>query len=225
MPVTHSAGIRPVTFDCHPHGESASTVPPNTSDVDYDALPELMRRVRDGDGDAAAILVRHFEPSIRVAVRARLTDPRLRREFDSMDVCQSVLLSFFVRVALGRYQIREAAELAGLLIQIAQNKVASRYRAAGRLKRDCRRTQPLKHLDGMVDSRPSAAEPMRLILGKETLRRAHALMTVDGRRMAELRMQDITWDAIALQLGGTAQGRRKQFERELASVRIILEST
>jgi hypothetical protein len=62
---------------------------------DETPFPELIERVRGGDGDAATELVQRYEPAIRRVVRLRLTDPRLRRAFDSMDVCQSVLASFW----------------------------------------------------------------------------------------------------------------------------------
>src|SRR5206468_2113644 len=53
------------------------------------SFADLIRRVRQRDEQAAAELVRRYEPAIRVAVRVRLTDPRLRRVVDSMDICQS----------------------------------------------------------------------------------------------------------------------------------------
>lgn len=56
---------------------------------------ELVRNVRTGDESASAELVRRYEPAIRIAVRARLTAPGLRRLFDSMDICQSVFANFF----------------------------------------------------------------------------------------------------------------------------------
>ena len=48
---------------------------------------ELIRRVRAGEQDAAAELVRQYEPTTRRMVRVRLTDTRLRAMLDSMDVC------------------------------------------------------------------------------------------------------------------------------------------
>src|SRR5262245_23610315 len=54
------------------------------------SFDELMRRVRAGDEQAAADLVRRYEPAIRRAVRVRLRDPQLRRLLDSIDICQSV---------------------------------------------------------------------------------------------------------------------------------------
>jgi hypothetical protein len=61
------------------------------------AIVDLVRRVRTGDAEASAELVRRYEPAIRITVRARLTDPGLRGLFDSMDICQSVLANFFMR--------------------------------------------------------------------------------------------------------------------------------
>jgi RNA polymerase sigma-70 factor (ECF subfamily) len=63
------------------------------------SFDELIRRVGGGDQQAAAQLVRDFEPVVRRVLRARLRDARARREFDSMDIFQSVLAIFFVRVA------------------------------------------------------------------------------------------------------------------------------
>jgi RNA polymerase sigma-70 factor (ECF subfamily) len=60
------------------------------------SFDDFMRRVRSGDEQAAAELVRQFEPLIRREVRYQLRDRRLYRLFDSMDICQSVLASFFV---------------------------------------------------------------------------------------------------------------------------------
>ena len=64
---------------------------------------DLVRRVRLGDQDAAADMVRRYESAIRYTVRFRL-DPRLRSTLDSMDICQSVMGSFFYRAALGQYE-------------------------------------------------------------------------------------------------------------------------
>jgi RNA polymerase sigma-70 factor (ECF subfamily) len=65
--------------------------------ADDNNFADFLRRVRAGDGQAAAELVRRCESAVRVAVRMRLADSRLRRVVDTMDLCQSVLASFFVR--------------------------------------------------------------------------------------------------------------------------------
>jgi hypothetical protein len=72
---------------------------------------DMIQRVRAGDADAAAELVRWYEPAIRRAVRLHLRDPRLRRILDSVDICQSVLGNFFVRAALGQFDLRNWGQI------------------------------------------------------------------------------------------------------------------
>src|SRR5262245_18622455 len=59
--------------------------------AEENAFTDFIRRIRAGDEQAAVELVRRYEPAIRREVRFRLRNTRLRRLFDSMDVCQSVL--------------------------------------------------------------------------------------------------------------------------------------
>ena len=65
---------------------------------------KFLAALRSGDERAAAELVRRYEPYLRQVICLRLTDPCLRRVFDSVDICQSVLGEFFVRLADGRFQ-------------------------------------------------------------------------------------------------------------------------
>src|SRR5262249_2680094 len=79
------------------------------------SFADLLRRIRCGDGQAAVELVRQYESAIRLEVRMRLRSARLRRVLDSMDICQSVLASFFVRAAAGHYDLEEPGQLIRLL--------------------------------------------------------------------------------------------------------------
>src|SRR5262245_60860285 len=96
--------------------------------VDDGTFHELMRGVRSGDEAAAIELVRRFEPLVRCEARLRMTDPKLGRTVDSMDICQSVLASFFLRAAAGQYDLERPEQLVGLLVTMVRNKVASRSR-------------------------------------------------------------------------------------------------
>ena len=82
-----------------------------TETTPRDEYSEFIRRIRQGDERAAEELVRRYEAEIRLEVRGwlRLRNPRLRRVFDSMDICQSVLASFFARAAVGRFRPGRAA--------------------------------------------------------------------------------------------------------------------
>ena len=96
---------------------------------------DLVRRVRGGDDAAEAELVQHYGPAVRRAVRARLTDANLRRLLDSMDICQSVRASFFVRAAAGQYDLNAPGRLVRLLAAMARHKL---LRQVGRLRADRR---------------------------------------------------------------------------------------
>ena len=74
-----------------------------------DCFQAMLLRVRAGDEDAAAEVVRRYEPALRRLIRMRLTDPHLTRLLDSMDVCQSVLANSFGGPLPGGPAVRSAA--------------------------------------------------------------------------------------------------------------------
>src|SRR6516162_3079516 len=99
---------------------------------------DLVRRVRAGERQAAAGLVRQFDPEIRRYIRLRLNDPALYRVFDSDDVLQSVLGNFFVRLIAGQYDLKEPDQLIRLLVTMAHNKIVDYARKpAVRRTRNC----------------------------------------------------------------------------------------
>src|SRR6516225_2449212 len=117
---------------------------------------DFVRRIRAGDEQAAAELVRQYEPLIRREIRLQLEDRRLCRIFDSMDVCQSVLASFFVRTAAGQYDLERPEQLLKLLVTMARNKLASAARGQYRQRRDSRRAAgSAEELDQVADEGPS----------------------------------------------------------------------
>src|SRR5262245_30756092 len=116
---------------------------------------EFIRRIRAGDPEAAQELVQHYEPAIRLEVRLRLRDQRLRRLVDSMDIGQSVLASFFIRTAAGQYDLNDPKQLIKLLLSIARNKVAYHARKQRTLSRDQRRISGLDLAQHIPDAEPS----------------------------------------------------------------------
>src|SRR4051794_17038794 len=100
-----------------------------------------MRRVRQGDGEAASRLVRDYETLLRREIRTwlRRRPPQLRRAFDSLDVCQAVLATFFTHAATGTHDLESPEQLVGLLLGIARNKLAHAARQEQAQRRDVRR--------------------------------------------------------------------------------------
>ena len=176
----------------------------------------LIRRVRTGDESAAAELVRIYEPAIRRAARVRLVDPRLRRVFVSMDGCQSVLASFFVRTALGQYELDRPENLVGLLVSMTRKKLADHAREQGAARRDYRRTQA-----GSRDLREHAAagtSPSQQVAGQELLREFRKRLSDDERRLTDLRAQNLDWAQIAADCGGSPEALRKKLARAVDRV-------
>lgn len=178
---------------------------------------ELFQRVRKGDELAAAEFFRRFEPSIRRRLRVwlRLQDPRLRRVFDSTDVCQSVLASFFVRAAAGQYDLSEPEQLIALLFQMARHKLAHQVAREQAGRRDVRRNAGGGE---EVEVPDPAVSPSSQVAGQELLSEVRRRLDAEERQLAEFRADGREWADIAAQLGGTAEGRRKQLARALNRV-------
>jgi RNA polymerase sigma factor (sigma-70 family) len=176
-----------------------------------ETFANLIRKVRGGDSDAAAEIVRDYEPEIRREIRLRLRDPRLRRSFDSADVCQSVLASFFARAASGGYTIDRPEHLLGLLISMARNKLIRRVRRQRALRRDDRRMEPGGHRG--LESVAGTDSPCRSVEDRDLIDEVRPLLSAEEWEMAELRSEGRAWSEIASELGGTPEGRRKQLSR------------
>ena len=181
--------------------------------IDALTFDELIRRVRAGDQDAATELVRRYEPAIRRAVRFRLADARLGTLLDSMDICQSVLASFFIRAASGQYELQNSGQLLRLLTAMARNKLNSQARRQHAQRRDSRRVAP----GGQDDDQLVAAgeSPSMVVAARDLLQEVQRRLTPDERRLLELRNQGYDWSAIASELGGGAEALRRRLSRAL----------
>ena len=170
--------------------------------VDTDpTFAEWMTRVRAGDEAAAADLIRRHEASVRAAVARRLTDPRLRRQFDSADVCQSVLASFFVRAAAGQFELNNPAQLVALLARMAQNKLGMQVRRHRTRARDVGREEPAAaDAPPLADHEPG---PERQAAGRDLLSKLLDRLGPEERELAQRRALGQGWADIAQDLGGT----------------------
>jgi len=183
---------------------------------DETSFQDLIQQVRGGDGDAAAELVRRYEPAIRRVVRLRLTDARLRRAFDSMDVCQSVLGSFFARAALGQYDLANPEQLMKLLAQMARHKVTDQMRRERAGRRDRARLD--EDAGAAFEIASDGASPSRHVAGRELLVEVRKRLSDEERELAELRVQGLEWAEIAQDRGESPEALRKRLARGLDRV-------
>ncbi len=177
---------------------------------------ELMQRLRAGDETAALELHATYADQLRRIIRVRLTQPALRRQMDSIDICQSVFADFFVRTALGQYDLQSPTELLKLLATMGRNRLihhAQKQRAA---RRDIGRVEG----GAVEDFALSGGEgtPSQIVEARELLHECQARLTPDERALFEQRPAGHRWDEIAAATGKSAEAVRKQYERAIKRV-------
>jgi hypothetical protein len=177
-----------------------------------DSFRDLILRVRQRDEQAAAELVRRYEPAIRVAVRARLTAPHLRRLFDSVDVCQSVLANFFVRAASGQFDLERSEQLVGLLVTMARNHLVNQANKHQAARRDQRRNEA-----GSIDGELAGREPTpsHIVADRELLSELRRRLPERERWLADQRAGGRAWADLAAELGEAPDAVRMRFTRAL----------
>jgi RNA polymerase sigma-70 factor (ECF subfamily) len=173
---------------------------------------EFVRRIRAGDEEAAVELVRTYEPAIRRAARVRLVDTRLQRIFDSMDISQSVFASFFVRAALGQYDLEKPEQLLRLLVDMSRKKLVDHAREQAAARRDFRRQESHKAVKELTSA---DGRPDRQAAAKELLQEFRGRLAADERELVDRRALGQSWAQIAAELGGTPEARRKEMARAL----------
>jgi RNA polymerase sigma factor (sigma-70 family) len=177
-----------------------------------DTFQALLDRVRAGDAEAIADLLRGHEPAVRRLVRLGLTDPRLRRVLDSTDVCQVVLANFLVRAAEGQFDLRCPDELRRLLGTMTRNALRNCVRIHHAECRDARR------LDAGGDAALATvadpgADPGEVVAERELLEQAQRLLSPEERALAEQRAAGRAWADLAEEHGTSPEALRKQLAR------------
>jgi RNA polymerase sigma factor (sigma-70 family) len=181
-----------------------------------DSFRDLIRRVRAGDRQAEYELVERFEPRIRRVVRRRLTDPDLRRLFDSGDVCQSILGIFFDGAKDGQFDIDKPEQLYTLLSTMARNKLTDYARKQRAARRDQRRIA--KHVQDQLAAVDPHPDPSEIVAAQDLLLEFRNRLTEEERRIADQRALGRSWTEIAAQIGGNPDALRMQLSRAAARV-------
>ena len=172
---------------------------------------DFITRIRAGDHAAAEELVRTYEPVVRREIRLNMTDRRMARMFDSVDICQSIWSSFFVRVAAGQFDLESPGQLTNLLMAMAKNKLAHQSRRNRYQKRDVGRIDTTgAPIETVSDNQPS---PSDCVSANELFSKMQTSLTDEEREISELRRAGLAWEEVATKLGGTAQARRMQLDR------------
>ncbi len=180
---------------------------------------ELLVRVRAGDTTAVRQFVDEYEPFIRRSIRPRLERFNLRAAADSVDLCQSVLGSFLIRVFAGDFQLASRGELERLLSTITQRKFAALARREFAECRDRRRVIDLFSTSQLVDPQ---APPGDQALASDLFVEIQRRLSDEERQLLEARQAGRHWDEIAVATGVSAVLLRKRLSRALNRVSVEL---
>lgn len=183
---------------------------------DSESFQALIGRMRAGDQRAAEELIRRYEPMVRRVARVRLVDTRLRRQLDTMDICQSVMGSFFVRAAMGQYELDTPEQLLRLLATMTRNKLANQANHHRAAVRDNRRIDPGGLEAGEIAGRDGS--PSRQLAARELLDEAKRRLSEDERRLLDLRDEGREWAEIAALVNGSPEALRKKLARAIERV-------
>ena len=174
---------------------------------------EFLARLRSGDARAADELVRDDESAVRVVIRAKLTDPGLKRLFDTADFCQSVFKSFFVRAAAGEFDLHDPSQLIGLLASMARNKLAGQARRGYVTRREV--GDESAPGSALADPGPG---PNQQVVWRDLLAAVRGRLSDEERQLADRRARLQGWEQIAAELGGSPEALRKKLTRALDRV-------
>jgi RNA polymerase sigma-70 factor (ECF subfamily) len=135
---------------------------------------------------------------------------------DSSDVCQSIMGDFFVRAAMGQFDLETPAQLVSLLAKMAHNKLIGHARRQRAARRDVRRLEPGGN--GDISRAGNDATPSRIVAGRELLQLVRARLVDKDRYLADQRALGRSWQELAAELNEKPDALRIRLSRALDRV-------
>lgn len=161
------------------------------------------------------VFARYSERLIRIA-RSRISE-RLSARIEAEDVVQSVFRSFFGRIREHRFTFNEESDLWRLLVSITLNKLRNKVDWHTAAKRDVAMEQ---RMNAGSSSMPSAFDldgetpsPEAVVMFIDLLENFMSQLRDTDRRVLELRLQGLTQEEIASEVGCTERTVRRILER------------
>ncbi|HEY2787309.1 MAG TPA: sigma-70 family RNA polymerase sigma factor [Fimbriiglobus sp.] len=174
-----------------------------------DPHDDLLDRVNRGETEAAEALFRAYTPYLRAIVRRHLSD-RLRPQFDSIDVVQSVWVQVVRQLGKDGWKVDSESQLRGLLATIARRRLVSRVR---------RTDDPADVVNW--DDRPQDrySTPSETIQAEDVWTKLLRLCPPDHQAVLRLKRQGVPLQEIARRTGlheGSVRRILRRLARDLA---------
>src|SRR5262249_48320599 len=170
-----------------------------------------LQRLRAGDEQAAAVLLRRYGPDIRRLLRRRLAGSGLRHLIDPEGVCQAVIVVFFLPATSNRFVLETPDQLARLLAVMAGNKLRDEIR---KQRAVLRRVGPCPEGAGQLTAvADPARDPSLVIADRDLLEALRRHLTPAEYSLVERRSSGRGWGELAQEFPTTPGGLRKRFAR------------
>ena len=191
-------------------------------EVDHDPLEsEFLRRLRQGDEQAARRVFERFAGRLTALARTRLSD-LVRAQVDPEDIVQSVFRSFFVRQSAGEFSLEGWDKMWSLLAMITLRKCGHRADYLYAACRDVHRQAQFSEIPESIAAFEAIAReptPVESALLEEAMQEMFAAFKPRQRRIIEMRLQGAGVAEISEAVGCT----ERTVSRALKSVRQWLD--
>jgi RNA polymerase sigma factor (sigma-70 family) len=166
------------------------------SAVSEDAsLEVLLDKLHQGDLAAAEMLVKTYEPYLRLLIRRQLPD-HLQAKFDSVDIVQSIWVDVLAGFQQAGWEFADAAHLRAFLARVARNRLIDRQRQYAR-----RLEQPLGSNAEQAVAAENQTRPSEQAQANELWEQLLALCPPNHRPIIELKRKGCDLAEIARRTG------------------------
>jgi RNA polymerase sigma factor (sigma-70 family) len=188
-----------------------------TPDSPLDPLRDLLARVREGDEEALAALLRGYEHRLRTAARV-LLGPLLRPHLDSLDLVQSLHRTLLPGFRQGKFTFDDPEQLLALARTVIRRKVADACRRLRRTPGGQNADSTAELADQLTSCRPDD-DPERVATVRDAVTRVLAELPDVDRAAVVLRLEGHDAAEIAANLGTDAHAIRARLSRVRARLR------
>ena len=185
-----------------------------------ESFSELLVQLRNGDKLAVNEFVFKYEPFLRRSIRFRIGKSNLQPVADSVDVCQSVLSSFFFRLTAGDFELATEADMRHLLFAIAKRKFLMLHRHESAGKRSRENTCSLSNVPELAAR--DSCDPCSQVTCVELMSEVAKRMPKHEHELLERRLDGQTWSEIAIVFSEDKIVLRKRLSRAMKKVALEL---
>jgi RNA polymerase sigma-70 factor (ECF subfamily) len=175
----------------------------------------LAQQCQEGSEQAfEAIFFRYSDRLVRLASK-RISE-KLAGRIEAEDVVQSVFRTFFGRAQDHRFTFENADDLWKLLVSMTLNKLRNKVDFHTAAKRDVSQEKQLagsKSTPSAFDHSGDEPSPEAVVAFLDLLENFMSQLREGDRRILELRLQGMTQDEVAREVGCTERTVRRTLER------------